>query len=145
MKKGKVQGKEKQYQKKQQYYLIFKMLNPCSMINSNSSTQTTAFSLHYIFLFPLCKQWEGAKGHSPRIAPSVHRSPKEQSRHRRSHLNHIAQGPFLATVPVRTLGTARAATEHWEAFGEAPPKRCEFTCTHRHRNRGAVQRTPTKS
>lgn len=63
MKKKSCRGRKNQYQKEKQYYLIFKMLNPCYMINSNFSTQTTAFSLHQIFLFPLCKQWGGAKGH----------------------------------------------------------------------------------
>lgn len=31
-------GKKKQHQKEKQYYLIFKMLHPYYMINSNSST-----------------------------------------------------------------------------------------------------------
>lgn len=156
MKKKSCRGRKKQYQKEKQFYLIFKMLNPCYMINSNSFTQTTAFSLHYIFLFPLCKQWEGAKGHSPGIVPSLHHLLKEQSSHTRGHLSHIAQGAVLVTVPIpsqrpQILLTQSAPWEHhrqlqstqdrWEAFEGKPCGANSHGHTRRHRNRVAEQRT----
>lgn len=125
------------------------------MINSSSSAKTTAFSLHYIFLFPFRKQWGGggAKGHSPRIASSLNHSGKEQCCHRRGDRSHTARGPLYVVVPVPPTGHKCSppnlhtrwkpsrqpwSTLHrWEAFTRMH--------TRRHRSRGAVQRTPTQT
>lgn len=98
MEKKSSRGRKKQYQKENLYSSIFKRLNPCYIINSNFSAKTTAFGLHYIFLFPLWKQWGGAKRHSPRIISSLNHSVREQSSHRRGHLNHTAHGPFYVSL-----------------------------------------------